>query len=133
MYFLLFLIILAVAGMVWFRLAPNDEQRWHVLITDTENADHIFGVTRVIDGSPATLDAFNTSFLSEPRTKILAGAVQDGHITYVTRSKFWGFPDYTTVQLMDDQLRIFARLRFGRSDLGVNRARIDRVLAALKG
>ncbi|MEP6021043.1 MAG: DUF1499 domain-containing protein [Paracoccaceae bacterium] len=133
MYFLLFLIVLVVAGMIWFRVAPSDKQRWHVVITDTENADHIFGVTRVIEWSPDKLDAFNASFSSELRTEILAGAVQDGHITYVTRSKIWGFPDYTTVQLVDDQLRIFARLRFGRSDLGVNRARIDRILVALKG
>ncbi|MEP3845021.1 MAG: DUF1499 domain-containing protein [Paracoccaceae bacterium] len=133
MYFLLFLVILGVSGMIWFRVAPTDVDRWHVSIKDAESADHIFGVTRVIEGSSAKLEAFNASFLSEPRTEPLAGTVQDGHITYVTRSKFWGFPDYTTVQLVDDQLRIFARLRFGRSDLDVNRARIDRVLSILKG
>ncbi|MEP3639007.1 MAG: DUF1499 domain-containing protein [Paracoccaceae bacterium] len=130
MYFLLFL---GVAGMILFRVAPTDADRWHVRISETENADHIFGVTRVIEGSPEKLEAFDASFSLEPRTKILAGTVNTGHITYVTRSAFWGFPDYTTVQLVDDQLRIFARLRFGRSDLGVNRTRIDRVLSILKG
>ena len=130
MYFLLFL---AVAGMILFRVAPTDADRWHVSISETENADHIFGVTRVIEGSPEKLEAFDASFLLEPRTKILAGTVNTGHITYVTHSAFWGFPDYTTVQLVGDELRIFARLRFGRSDLGVNRTRIDRVLSILKG
>ena len=43
-----------------------------------------------------------------------------------------GFPDYTTVQLKDDRLMIWARLRFGRSDLGVNRRRVDRWLADLE-
>lgn len=133
MYFLFFLLIVGVAGMIWFRVAPTDVNRWHVSISDTESADHIFGVTRVMEGSPDKLDAFNGLFSLEPRTKILAGSVSTGHITYVTRSAFWGFPDYTTVQLVVDELRIFARLRFGRSDLGVNRARIDRVLSILEG
>ena len=132
MYFLLGLIILIGAGMLWFRFAPSDTARWHVAIHDTENADHIYGATRVIAGSPAIFEAFHASFLSEPRTGVLAGSVADGHITYVTRSTFWGFPDYTTVQLVEDQLRIFSRLRFGRSDLGVNRARLERVLLMLE-
>jgi len=46
-------------------------------------------------------------------------------ITYVTRSRVFGFPDYTTVRQAGPQLEIYGRLRFGRSDLGVNAARID--------
>ncbi len=67
-----------------------------------------------------------------PRTQVLAGSVSDGHVTYVTRSAFWGFPDYTTMQLVDGQIRMFARLRFGASDLGVNGKRLERVLAAIQ-
>ena len=44
--------------------------------------------------------------------------------TYVTRTKFMGFPDYTTARQDGDFLKVYARLRFGRSDLGVNGARI---------
>ena len=49
-------------------------------------------------------------------------------ITYVTRSALFRFPDYTTVRHRDAQIEIYGRLRFGRSDLGVNAARIDRWL-----
>ena len=51
----------------------------------------------------------------------------------------WGFPDYTTVSILPagtfdnagPLLMIDGRLRFGRSDLGVNKARIERWLTAL--
>ncbi|HHB81701.1 MAG TPA: DUF1499 domain-containing protein, partial [Aliiroseovarius sp.] len=45
-------------------------------------------------------------------------------MTFVTRSRLWGFPDYTTIAYADGRITIFARLRFGRSDLGVNAARV---------
>ncbi|MEM9126862.1 MAG: DUF1499 domain-containing protein, partial [Pseudomonadota bacterium] len=66
------------------------------------------------------------------RTSVLAGSVSDGLVTYVTRSRLIGFPDYTTAQQDGDTLRIHARLRFGRSDFGVNRNRVDTWLAALQ-
>ena len=63
---------------------------------------------------------------------MLAGSVEQGMITYVTRSIVVGFPDYTTVLQNGDQLVIYARLRFGRSDFGVNHARIKRWIDALQ-
>ena len=63
-----------------------------------------------------------------PRTSVLAGSVAEGRVTYITRSLVWNFPDYTTVQQKGDYLLIFARLRFGGSDLGVNRKRVSRWL-----
>jgi uncharacterized protein (DUF1499 family) len=52
-------------------------------------------------------------------------------VTYVTRSRVMGFPDYTTVRQAGDMVEIYGRLRFGKSDLGVNAARIDRWLRRL--
>ena len=52
-------------------------------------------------------------------------------ITYVTRSRLIGFPDYTTVEAKDGMVTVFARLRFGRSDLGVNRRRVEGWIKAL--
>ena len=66
-----------------------------------------------------------------PRTQVLAGSLAQGMLTYVTRSAFFGFPDYTTVRQRGAHLEIYARLRFGRSDLGVNRARVEQWLSAL--
>ncbi len=50
----------------------------------------------------------------------------------VTRSAVWGFPDYTTVEQRDGKLMIYARSRFGSSDLGVNGKRVAGWLDALK-
>ncbi|WP_420012217.1 DUF1499 domain-containing protein [Tateyamaria sp.] len=50
-------------------------------------------------------------------------------MVYRTRSKWIGFPDFTTVEYVDGQIRMFARLRFGRSDLGVNGKRLERLRA----
>jgi uncharacterized protein (DUF1499 family) len=55
---------------------------------------------------------------------LLAGSAGEGMITFQTRSQLWGFPDHTTVAVQGDLLVIYGRLRFGKSDLGVNRARI---------
>ena len=66
-----------------------------------------------------------------PRTVVLAGTPEEGMITYITRSRLWGFPDYTTVEARPGMIVIHGRLRFGSSDVGVNRARIDGWLATL--
>ena len=63
---------------------------------------------------------------------VFAGSVAEGRVTYVTRTKWIGFPDYTTAEQHDDVLRVWGRLRFGRSDFGVNKARVDRWLADLQ-
>ncbi|MGB0958766.1 MAG: DUF1499 domain-containing protein [Halocynthiibacter sp.] len=139
------LIILAVAGFaLYVRFAPSDASRWHVDPFDhpsgrdagsythnqSENADLGF------DLSDADLMArVDAVVMATPRTVRLAGSVEDGHVTYVTRSKLWGFPDYTSVavRMVGDkaQLAIYGRLRFGKSDMGVNQARIQSWLLAL--
>lgn len=44
---------------------------------------------------------------------------------FVTRSKAFGFPDITLLWEQDGQLHIHAHLVIGKSDLGVNAARVD--------
>ena len=67
-----------------------------------------------------------------PRTHVLAGSVADGRVTYITRSRVFGFPDYTTLEQDGDRLKAYARLRFGGSDLGVNATRLERLRLALE-
>lgn len=124
---------LIVAGAaVYVRLAPSDPQRWHVSLEFSENKDFKGGVQRVAAIGPDGLARFDALARATPRVKVLAGSVAEGHITYVARSAFWGFPDYITAQQDGDALRIYARLRFGRSDFGVNGDRVDRWLGALE-
>jgi hypothetical protein len=122
-------LLIAVAGLLAFiRLAPSDPMRWHQMPGTITDRDFEGGAMRRAAGNLAALDAI---IRATPRTRVLAGSVADGMVTYVTRSKVFGFPDYTTVRQDRDMLEIYGRLRFGRSDLGVNAARIDRWLGRL--
>lgn len=126
------LIFLILLGMAYVRVAPLNEAVWHTPVEATEDADLMGGAVRVIDGDTETMNALDAAMRALPRTRVLSGSVRSGHITYVTRSRIFGFPDMTTVQLVDGQVRMFARLRFGSSDLGVNRTRLERVIAEVQ-
>lgn len=121
----LFLALIAyvVIGLT-VRTAPSDPARWHVAPVG-ETRDMKTGVVRVVETGPTGLARLHEIARDTPRTYVLAGSVREGMITYITRSKGMGFPDYTTVLQDGDTLRIFARLRFGRKDFGVNKARVE--------
>ncbi len=127
------LILLVVAGLAWIRLAPSDPSVWNVDPQVTADQDLASGVRRRIAGSEETFEALHRIILETPRTEVLAGSPGEGRVTYVSRSKWMGFPDYTTVQFVEDHLELYARQRFGQSDMGVNKARVDGWLATLAG
>jgi uncharacterized protein (DUF1499 family) len=81
------------------------------------------------------MQKINDIALSEPRTTLLAGSVAALQATYVARTRWIGFPDYITIRAIPAgdgaTLAILSRLRFGGSDLGMNRARLGRWLQAL--
>ena len=119
----------AVLLALYVRFAPSDAGRFHVSGAVQSDADLEGGVKRILPG--VTLAELDQIAQQTPRTKVLAGSVDDGRITYVTRSRLFGFPDYTTVEAKDGMVTVYARLRFGRSDLGVNRRRVEGWIKAL--
>jgi hypothetical protein len=130
-------ILVAVLGFAaYVRLAPSDPARWDTdpaLGTEGLNS-HVAKV--FVPLPPATaLAAFDAVAMAEARTTRLTGSPEDGRITYVSRSRLWGFPDYTTVGAVPDEggtwLLIWGRSRFGQGDMGVNAARVGRWVAAL--
>ncbi|MFB9148187.1 DUF1499 domain-containing protein [Roseovarius ramblicola] len=122
-------VVAALAGVLAFiRLAPSDPARWHQMPETVGNRDIEGGAMRRAEGDLAALDAI---VRDTPRTRVLAGSVDQGMVTYVTRSRVFGFPDYTTVRQDGEMLEIYGRLRFGRSDMGVNAGRIDGWLGRL--
>ncbi|WP_103333594.1 DUF1499 domain-containing protein [Pseudotabrizicola formosa] len=138
------ILIIAVLGLMAFvRLAPTDPARWHVAQEDAGWAaapwDAVVPETGAARlrlslgrGAPADLLArLDGVALATPRTRRLAGSVEEGRITYITRSALWGFPDFTTAEAREDGLYIHARLRFGREDMGVNARRLQGWQAAL--
>ncbi|MEM7597390.1 MAG: DUF1499 domain-containing protein [Pseudomonadota bacterium] len=130
----IFLIVLlaALIGVgLYVRLAPSDPGVWHAMPDEMEDVDMDGGAKRVVEAGQDALARLHAIALATPRTQVLAGSVDDGKITYVTRSRVFGFPDYTTVMQSEDTLKIHARLRFGKFDLGVNAARVDAWIAEL--
>jgi len=139
---------LALAALVLaagVRLAPTDPARWHVDPTAADSPGEAGVLVRPGDGDirPEGVDMAPSGLLARldaiiranPRTRAIAGSVEAGRITYRTRSRVFGFPDFATVTVTEEGGRAFpvilSRLRFGRSDLGVNRARVEGWLAEL--
>jgi uncharacterized protein (DUF1499 family) len=132
-YLALGLLVALVAFAAYVRLAPSDAGRWHVApVAEGVAGDvAVAGMNRATlllapdAGPPADLLArLDAVALATPRTVRLAGSVEEGRITWITRSALWGFPDYTTAEVRADGLFIEARSRFGQGDMGVNAARL---------
>ena len=130
------LLLLAGGAALYVRLAPSDPARWNVDLFSPDMGNIPIGSVFVAGRSPADLLAdLDRIALSTPRTVRLAGSPAEGRITWITRSAFWGFPDYTTAAAIDrggvTELAIYARQRFGRKDFGVNAARVKDWLTRL--
>lgn len=128
------LLLIAVSAPIYIRFAPLKPEAYHAATSAKATGDWPMagGFEAVRAGATATtLADLNALILSSPRTRVLAGALDEGHVSYVTRSRLWGFPDITNVWLQGDRLHIRGHLVYGRSDLGVNRARIEGWLADL--
>lgn len=142
---LILLGMIAIAGALWVRMAPSDPARWHLdPRREARPATPNFYLLRMGDGdAPAPIydvppqrlaEKFHDIATADGAT-LIAGGVADGHMTYLTRSRLMRFPDYTTVLIEPagdgSMLTGFARARFGYSDMGANRARLTRWVAAL--
>jgi hypothetical protein len=128
-----FAVVAGLGLIALVRLAPSDPDDWHV---DLAAPGFDPGIGQVFclgpGGRPApsgpmeaVLGRLDTVALATPRTERLAGSVEEGRITWITRSALIGFPDYATAQVMPGSgLCVFGRQRFGRGDWGVNAARV---------
>lgn len=134
MRYIMLVAILGLVGLaIWVRVAPTRADKWHRLPDNITAGDTTtMGSHTHMRRSDATDFArLDDIIRATPRTRVLAGSVGEGMITYETRSLIWGFPDYTTVGLDGRDLVIFGRLRFGKGDMGVNKSRIQGWLAQL--
>lgn len=130
---LLLVVLITILVIIYIRVAPSDAERWHVdpaIARNPGQAGHLLDPGPRFDVSPAMLlRKIDDIALDWPRTKRLAGSIEEGRLTYVTRTKWIGFPDYTTVAFVETDGSvapvILARLRFGGGDLGVNRKRVE--------
>ncbi|MBI1239253.1 MAG: DUF1499 domain-containing protein [Alphaproteobacteria bacterium] len=84
----------------------------------------------------ATYTAALAALTAQPRMTILAADSGARAIEAVQRSALFQFPDYVSVRIVPAEgggasLAIYSRSKYGYSDLGVNKARVERLLAAI--
>ncbi len=143
--------VAVVGGLIGYvRYAGHDPAKWHVdPLTATspsspnsyrigpehgahgavEAPDAVAPVWSVsVDELASTFDSLVTA---DARVDVIAGSAADGHVTYVQRSKTMAYPDYISVRFIDlgdgtSTLAAFSRARYGYSDLGVNKQRLER-------
>jgi uncharacterized protein (DUF1499 family) len=128
-----YIVVCCAVGMLGYvRLAPSQIARWHQPIDAAQDKDLPSGAVRVVTTGSGAFDVLETTLKEMERTTLLGGSSKDAHVTYVTRSKWFGFPDYTTLEQSGDTVKMFGRLRFGRKDFGVNAARLQKLVSALK-
>ncbi len=145
--------ILLAAATVYgvINTSSHDPARWHVDPATARpggNPNEFLAAPRGTTAAPAEVETrlypesprallarFDAIARAQPRTRVVAGDPDSLMITYVQRSRVFGFPDYLTVRVVEVEggagLIIWSRARYGRSDFGVNRARVEAWLAAL--
>ena len=78
--------------------------------------------------------AIRRAALAQPRTHLHAAFDDRRQMHFVARSALLNFPDLIAVQVTPESgLILWSRSVYGRSDFGVNRARLEAWLAALDG
>lgn len=138
------LVVIVVAFMGYVRFASDDPNRWHrdpVGKTATKAINDFVVApaggdmeSPVYDMTPeALMTAFQRMALAQPNTTLLGE--RDGFATYIQRSKVMAYPDYISVRAVPAdggaQLHVYSRSRYGRSDFGVNKARVSAWLKKL--
>jgi hypothetical protein len=142
--------VAAVAAGLWFRLVPDDPARWAAdpltaartgkpndfLMAPPGGAGDAESPVFALPAA-ALMARLEAVAATEPRTRLVARGADGLSATWVQRSAVWGFPDYVSARVVDlggdaSALAIWSRARFGHSDLGVNRARVERWTAALR-
>lgn len=129
---LAFVLVVALAGLAYVRLAPIRPAAFDIADLPSEVGDYPalggFTAVRAIEGDGAdALARVKAAMLALPRTTV----VNADPLAFVTRSRVFGFPDVTVVIVQDDVLIVRGHLVYGGGDMGVNKARVMGVLAAL--
>ena len=141
-------LLAALCFSAFVRLAPVDPARWHVTLTDQPASIKPNDATAYATGGDlaaptfadppeAILARLEALALSEPRTRLVAGSAAEGRLTLMQRSALWGMPDFITAEATRSpegtRLAMWSRARFGFSDFGTNRARLERWITGLRG
>ena len=114
--------------------------RWHVDPAEvTPRASRSYHLLRGADaprlsGTPQEVASRLDRVARTERAVPIAGDPDSGHVTYVVRSRLFGFPDAVSVRFFPEgdltRVEIFSRSGIGDYDWGVNAARVARWIDA---
>lgn len=144
-------LVVALAGAIYVRTVSDDPAQWHVDPTVAERTGRpndflvappsFSAAVPDVEAAVHALPPRELLFLLDSvasqsaGASILAGSLDDLWITYVQRTAIIGFPDYISVKAVQVEggsaLVIWSRSRFGHSDMGVNRKRIETWLSQI--
>jgi uncharacterized protein (DUF1499 family) len=138
-----------VAAAIMIRRLDHDAAVWHVdpLVATKPNTPNSYrvgpdGTTErdaaapIFPISSADLAVKFDAIARGAGSDVVGGSAAEGSVTYVQTSRFLGFPDYVSVKFIEidatsSTLAIFSRSRLGKSDLGVNKKRVEAWLGQL--
>ena len=119
--FLFFVLTIVVVLAVYVRYAPLPPMLdVPVVMVDTDLVGGFTAVRPFTSNKDELIAHITQIALATPRTQ----KISDSPLIFVTRSRLIGFPDTTTFDIQNDIMIIHAHLVYGRSDMGVNKARI---------
>ncbi len=144
MLFIAIVLIVAVALLVYVRLAPSHIEYWHqdpetVKSTGRPNDYRLAGEASIIfDVKQMKLSQIVMDYAGQQyRTELLANTDDGQLFTFIQRSKLIAYPDYITIKIAPQgdgsQLSVFSRSRFGYRDFGVNKLRVDTWVDGIRG
>jgi hypothetical protein len=79
--------------VAYVRLVPLSAERFHTSISATNNKDIKGASIQIVQNTAGAMEKLDASLKALPRTTLLAGSIAEGHLTYITRSKWMGFPE----------------------------------------
>jgi uncharacterized protein (DUF1499 family) len=139
------LIFGVIVLMAYIRLAPSDPAVWHqnpetATSTGKPNEYRLTGDQAPVlnIAAPDLANLVDELIEAQPRVARLAGNPSTLMMTYVQRSMSVGYPDYITFKISPmgedlSKLEILSRSRFGHSDLGVNKLRVEQWVGLISG
>lgn len=139
------LILAAVLVLAYIRFAPSKPAIWALdsvsaSSTGKPNEYRLTGdKAPIFDMPKQDLFALVDGFIRHrKRVNLLAENADTLEATYIQRSMIMGYPDYISIKISSvnanrSRLEVYSRSRFGHSDLGVNKRRIDQWIALIRG
>ena len=124
--------------MDFARLVPPSSPNWYLVAPQSFCKATVSRDSPVYNLPAITLAKKVTTIIEQlPRIQVRYADQKKYTYGYIQKSKWFRFPDFLSVQIIplaDDRstLAIYSHAKYGYSDFGVNRKRVELILSALE-